>query len=115
LPNTAFEDVVAGDFDNDGAIDLFLARKNAGGRVALARGGESELTAQIELTPQNAQEPKAFRFRTQGTLKVTGRATTGDLVAPDVKIAENPSPDSLIRARRRRCTWHQPPGSRPAC
>jgi len=89
LPNSAFEDVVAGDFDNDGAIDLFMARKNPGGRVALARGGESELTAQIKLTPQNAKEPKAFRFRTQGTLKMTlAGQNSGDLVLSDVKIGE---------------------------
>lgn len=97
LPNSAFDDVVAGDFDNDGAIDLFLARKNPGGRVALARGGESELTAQIELTPQNAKDPTAFRFRTEGTLKVTlAGQNANDLVAADVKIGEQASsPTSL--------------------
>ncbi len=97
LPNSAFDDVVAGDFDNDGAIDLFLARKNPGGRVALARGGESELTAQIELTPQNIKDPTAFRFRTEGTLKVTlAGQNANDLVAADVKIGEQAtSPASL--------------------
>jgi hypothetical protein len=89
LPNTAFDDIVAGDYDNDGAIDLFLARKNPGGRVALARSGESELTAQIALTPQNAKEPAAFRFRTQGALKVTlAGQNTGDLELGDVKVGE---------------------------
>lgn len=89
LPNSAFEDVVAGDFDNDGRIDLFMARKNPGGRVALARGGENELTAQIELTPQNIKEPTAFRFSTQGKLKVTlAGENAGDLVAADVKLGQ---------------------------
>jgi len=118
LPNSAFEDVVAGDFDNDGAIDLFMARKNAGGRVALARGGESELTAQIKLTPQNAKEPKAFRFRTQGTLKVAlAGQHTGDLVAPDVKIGEQAtSPASLnfeLAADAARGLPQPPGGDRP--
>lgn len=89
LPNSAFEDVVAGDFDNDGRMDLFMPRKNPGGRVALARGGESELTAQIELTPKNIAEPTAFRFRTQGNLTVTlAGQHSGDLVAGDVKLGQ---------------------------
>ena len=37
LPATAFEDIAAGDFDNDGSIDLFLARKNPPGPVAFGR------------------------------------------------------------------------------
>lgn len=97
LPNTAFDDVVAGDFDNDGKIDLFLARKNPGGRVALARSGERELTAQIELTPKNIKDPTSFRFRTAGALKVTLAGQHADeLVPADVKIGEQGmQPDSL--------------------
>jgi hypothetical protein len=118
LPNTAFEDVVAGDFDNDGRIDLFLARKNSGGRVALGRGGESELTAQIELTPQNAKEPTAFRFRTQGTLKVTlAGQDSSHLVPGDVKVGEQAtSPASLnfdLTADAARGLPHPPGGDRP--
>jgi hypothetical protein len=97
LPSTAFEDVVAGDFDNDGRIDLFLARKNPGGRVALARGGESMLTAQIELSPKNIKEPTAFRFNTAGAIKVTLAGQNADnLVPTDVKVGEQgTSPASL--------------------
>jgi hypothetical protein len=118
LPNSAFDDVVAGDFDNDGAIDLFMARKNPGGRVALARGGESELTAQIELTPQNIKEPTALRFRTEGTLKVTlAGQNAGDLVAADVKIGEQASsPASLnfeLAADAARGLPQPPGGNRP--
>ena len=87
LPKTAFEDVVAGDFDNDGKIDLFLARKNPGGRVALARGGDNILTAEAELTPQNADKISAFRFRAQGRVSFTFSGQhTGDLVATDIHL-----------------------------
>ncbi len=118
LPNTAFEDLVTGDFDNDGAIDLFMVRKNPGGRVALARGGENELTAQIELTPQNINDPTAFRFRTHGALKVTlAGQHTGDLVAADVKIGEQAeTPASLVfelAADAARGLPHPPGGDRP--
>jgi hypothetical protein len=118
LPNTAFEDVVAGDFDNDGAIDLFLARKNPGGRIALARGGENALTAQVELTPQNAKEPTALRFRTRGDLKVTlAGQQTGDLAAADVKLGEHAaSPTSLnfeLAADAARGLPRPPGGDRP--
>ena len=97
LPNTAFEDVVAGDFDNDGRIDLFLARKNPGGRVALARSGDKVLTAQIELTARNAAEPKAFRFTSRGALSLTVAGQhAGELDPKDVKLgAAGASPAAL--------------------
>jgi len=92
LPNSAFEDVAAGDFDNDGRIDLFLARKNPGGRIALARGGERVVTAQIELTPKHAAEPTAFRFSTSGTLKfkLAGQDAS-DLAPGDIRLGERAS------------------------
>ena len=37
LPVSAFEDIAAGDFDNDGNIDIFLARRNPPGKVAFGR------------------------------------------------------------------------------
>lgn len=89
LPDTAFEDIVAGDFDNDGRIDLFLARKNPGGRVALARSGDNGLTAQIELRAINAAEPKAFRFNSRGSLRVTVAGQhAGELDVADVKLGQ---------------------------
>jgi hypothetical protein len=119
LPDSAFEDVAAGDFDNDGRVDLFMARKNPGGRVALARGGESELTAQIELTPKNAAEPTAFRFRTPGNLTVTlAGQHTGDLVAGDVKLGQAATtPSSLefeLAADATRGLPQPPGGDRPS-
>lgn len=118
LPNTAFEDVVASDFDNDGAIDLFLARKNPGGRVALARGSESELTAQIALTPQNAKEPVAFRFSTQGDLRVNlAGQNAGDLERGDVKVGEQANIpvglDFELATDAARGLPHPPGGNRP--
>lgn len=119
LPNTAFEDVVAGDFDNDGKVDLFMARKNPGGRVALARAGEGALTAQIELTLQNAREPTAFRFDTAGALKVTlAGQHTGDLVPADVKLGEQATRPATLEFELAADAVHglpKPPGGdRPA-
>ena len=119
LPNTAFDDIVAGDFDNDGRIDLFLARKNPGGSIALARGGESELTAQIALTPQNVKEPAAFRFNTAGALEVTlAGQHTGDLVPADVKIGEQATQPANLNfglvADTARGLPKPPVGDRPA-
>ena len=87
LPKTAFEDAVAGDFDNDGRMDLFLARKNPGGRIALARGGEKVLTAQVELTPKHAGKPAVFRFRSAGKVRFTlAGQHGGDLEAQDIRL-----------------------------
>jgi hypothetical protein len=87
LPKTAFEDVAVGDFDNDGRIDLFLARKNPGGPVSLASGGRNVLTAQAELLPKHAGKPLAFRFRAQGPVRFTlAGQHGGDLGAADVRI-----------------------------
>lgn len=119
LPNTAFEDVVAGDFDNDGRIDLFLARKNPGGRVALARSGDKRLTAQIELTAKNAAEPKAFRFNSRGTLRVTVAGQhAGELDVADVKLGQaGASPAALefeLSPDGARGLPRPPGGDRPA-
>ena len=85
LPKTAFEDIAAGDFDNDGAMDLFLARKNPGGRVALAHSGDRTITAQVRLTPKNLDKVSAFRFRTTGPVHFTFAGQhTNDLTAADI-------------------------------
>lgn len=119
LPNSAFEDVVAGDFDNDGRIDLFLARKNTGGRVALARGGERLLTAQIELTPKNIKEPTALRFNTRGALSFTVAGQhTGELEPGDVRLGESASSPAALEFElapdAARGLPRPPGGARPA-
>lgn len=92
LPKTSFEDVVAGDFDNDGAVDVFLPRKNAGGRVALAFDGARSVTAQVEVTPQNLSQPSVFSLRTKGTLNVNVAAqNAGDLTPADIRMGANAS------------------------
>ncbi|CAH1202356.1 UnbV_ASPIC domain-containing protein [Candidatus Nitrotoga sp. BS] len=89
LPNSAFDDIIAGDFDNDGAIDLFLARKNPGGRVALAHSGKNVLTAQIELSPRTLDQPTSFRFKNTGALDITLFSQNPvDLTPADIRLGE---------------------------
>jgi hypothetical protein len=68
LPPTAFEDIAAGDFDNDGAIDLFLARKNPAPSVSLATPSAKEIIADLVIDGGNAGERVGFSFRTPGPL-----------------------------------------------
>lgn len=85
LPATAFEDVAAGDFDNDGAIDLFLARRTPAGRVAFGRANTNELTADVSVDEADAAKPTGFRFRSSGKLRF--------------RIASVYSPDALTTDR----------------
>jgi len=70
LPATAFEDIAVADFDNDGYLDLFLARKNPIGPVALGQLSPSAIVADILINENEADRPIGFSFRSQGTLKV---------------------------------------------
>ena len=119
LPKTAFEDVAVGDFDNDGRMDLFLARKTPGGRVALAKGGDNILTAQVNLTPKNADKLSAFRFRTQGQVGFTFSGQHGsDLEAADIHLGRSDTrPESLSFQLDREKASGMPkaaPGNHPA-
>lgn len=119
LPKTAFEDAVAGDFDNDGAMDLFLARKTPGGRVALARGGDSTLTAQVELTRKNTDKQSAFRFRTPGPVHFTlAGQHANDLMAGDIHLGgKGDHPGALSFRLDKDAASGMPkaaPGERPA-
>lgn len=69
LPTTAFEDIAAADFDNDGQMDLFLARKNPPKAVAFGRASNNELIADIKINPNNDQT-QGFTFNTLGSLDI---------------------------------------------
>ena len=70
LPPTGFEDIAAADFDNDGFIDLYLARKNPPGPIAFGRTGSNEFIADIWTDQTNADKPAGFTFHSAGQLIV---------------------------------------------
>jgi len=70
LPVTAFEDAAAADFDNDGHIDLFLARKNPLGPVALGQESATGIVADVSIDKSNVDQPMGFTFRSQGALSL---------------------------------------------
>lgn len=84
LPPTAFGDIAAADFDNDGAIDLFLARKNPPGAIAIARPADNALIADLRNDKLNVDKPLGFRFHTSGNLKLKlASAWPGDALTPE--------------------------------
>jgi len=84
LPATAFEDAAVADFDNDGRMDVFLARKNPVGPLAFARLSGSAFVADVALDESHAQQPMGFRFRSAGPLRITvASANPGDAVSPE--------------------------------
>ena len=68
LPPTGFEDIAAADFDNDGSIDLYLARKNPPGAIAFGQPGSNELIADIWIDQTNVDKPAGFTFHSDGQL-----------------------------------------------
>lgn len=68
LPMTAFEDVAAGDFDNDGAIDLFLTRNNPPSQIAFGQMGSNEFIADVSIDKKNISKPIGFKFRSSGQI-----------------------------------------------
>ncbi len=88
LPQTAFEDIAAADFDNDGRMDVFMARKNPPGVVAFGRPAESSVVASIALPAGGgasaAGSPPGFSFRAAGVLKVkVGVSSTSEPISPE--------------------------------
>ena len=83
LPVTAFEDIAAGDFDNDGAIDLFLARKNIGGRVAFGQPSSNEFIADISTRQSDFNTPTGFSFKTEGEITFAIKAMQPRTLTPE--------------------------------
>jgi hypothetical protein len=93
LPQTAFEDVAVADFDNDGRLDLFMARKNAPGSVALGRPSERQVVASVAIDGQHVDKPMGLRFRAAGPVrvKVAGGNPAYPLKAEDVFVGASAS------------------------
>ncbi len=70
LPVTAFEDIAAGDFDNDGRIDLFLARKSPPPPVVWSNPGNNELMVDLKINPTNQDKLLGLKFHTTGHMDV---------------------------------------------
>lgn len=68
LPHTAFEDIAAADFDNDGGIDLFMTRKNPAGAVAFGRISDDEVIADVWIDGTNVDKALGFTFRSSERL-----------------------------------------------
>lgn len=84
LPQTAFEDVAAADLDGDGRIDLFLARKNPPGPVALGRPSPKQVVASVHLDAGSVGQATGFSFRAAGPLQVRVATGMGGAVPPGV-------------------------------
>ncbi len=69
LPKTAFNDIAAGDFDNDGAIDLFLTRSNPPGTVALGKPGSNVIVADIVVEPGEDSAKASVRVQTAAEVR----------------------------------------------
>ncbi len=83
LPVTAFEDIAAGDFDNDGTIDLFLARKNAGGRVSFGQPASHLVIVDVTSRSKDFNTPTGFTFKTKGELNFTIKAMHPKILSPE--------------------------------
>ncbi|HZP85514.1 MAG TPA: CRTAC1 family protein, partial [Burkholderiales bacterium] len=66
LPETSFEDVAIGDFDNKGQFAIFLARKNPAADIAFGHPSPTELIADAVLKERNADKAPGFTFRATG-------------------------------------------------
>lgn len=98
LPQTAFEDVAAADFDNDDRIDVFLTRKNPPGPLAFGRPSDRQIVASLRIDRHNLDKPMGFRFRAKGKLRMHLAAASpeGALAPQHVHLgAQGTHPDSL--------------------
>ena len=84
LPQTAFEDVAVADFDNDGQLDVFLARRNPAGPVAFGRPSDKQLVADVAVKAADVGQLMGFSFRAKGPVQVEVEAPNpGDLITAE--------------------------------
>ena len=84
LPVSAFEDIAAADFDNDGAMDLFLARKNPPGILAFGRPGSNEMIADTHFEHATQGKTVEFSFHSSGFLQIqVAPMFPKNLIGPD--------------------------------
>lgn len=97
LPQTAFQDVASGDFDNDGTLDLFMVRKNPVAKVGFGRPASNRLIGDLELDKGNVATPLGFTFKTSGKLSVrVVPAYPADTLTPDlIQLGTGASPRSF--------------------
>ncbi len=70
LPTTAFEDLAVADFNNDGQLDLFMARKNPAREIAFGHPSANELIADINLGKQSSEQIIGFTFEAKPPIEV---------------------------------------------
>jgi hypothetical protein len=98
LPATAFEDIAAGDFDNDGSIDLFLARKYPAPSVSLARLSGNEILVDLLIDSGNVGKQVGFGFRSTGrsTFRVAAANPNYPLSASQIRLGSGDTrPDGM--------------------
>ncbi len=98
LPITAFEDIAAGDFNNDGSIDLFLARTNYPGPIAVGQPGSNELMVDLSIPIKDGGESVGFTFESSGEveIQIADMLPPRALSAEDINIGKNGRhPDSF--------------------
>jgi hypothetical protein len=99
LPSTAFEDIAAGDFDNDGFIDLYLARKNPPGPVAFGQPTINKVIANTKIDQENIDKPVGFSFRSSGELvfRIASANPSNMLPADRIRIGSHGAhPSDLV-------------------
>jgi len=91
LPISAFEDIAAGDFDNDGAMDLFLARKSSLNQVAFGHPSSNIIIADIRFKASNLANKTGFEFQSSGQVTFHVKSMSpGNLVRPEqIHIGQN--------------------------
>ena len=101
LPVSAFEDIAAGDFDNDGNIDLFLARRDPSGKVAFGRPADNALVADLTVKESELAQATEFSFRAKGTLKlvIAPKLPRGLMTLENIRVgAKANTPEALAFA-----------------